>query len=340
MKLSPREARGFFSKPDPGMAGFLIFGADAMRVALRRQEVITAFAGKQAEDEMRLTRMTGAEARKDPAMVGDSLRAQGFFPGPRVVFVEDVTESHAGALKAALEDWQPGDGALIVTAGSLNARSTLRKAFEAHPKAFATGIYDDPPDQGEVDAILAKAGLKDISREVMTDLMALARALDPGDFAQTVEKLALFKLGDPGPVTAGDIAAVAPLSIEAALDDVLHLVAEARPSDIGPILKRLAAQGVQPVALNIAATRHFRALHAATSDPGGVGSGLSRLRPPVFGPRRDRMARQAQTWGTRQCEAALSLLLDTDLSLRSSQKAPAMAVIERTLIRLAMMGAR
>ena len=105
-------------------------------------------------------------------------------------------------------------------------------------------------------------------------------------------------------------------------------------------MKRLSAQGVQPVALNIAATRHFRALHVAATHPGGIQSGLSAQRPPVFGPRRDRMARQASAWGVHKCEAALSLLLDTDLSLRSSQKAPAMAVVERTLIRLAMMGAR
>ena len=124
------------------------------------------------------------------------------------------------------------------------------------------------------------------------------------------------------------------------MDDVLHMVAEAQASDVGPLLRRLAAQGVQPVGLCIAATRHFRALHAAASDKGGAAAGLARLRPPVFGPRRDRMARQASRWGTRSLEAALELLVETDLTLRSTSRAPAMAVMERTLIRLAMMGAR
>lgn len=340
MKLSPREARSLFDKPDPKMAGFLIYGADPMRIALRRQELIKGYAGPNAEEDMRLTRMTGAEARKDPTAVLDALKAQGFFPGPRVVFVEEVTEAQAGPILSALEDWQEGDAALIVTAGTLNARSSLRKVFEAHARAYATGIYDDPPDQGEVKSILDKAGLSDIPRDAMSDIMVLARSLDPGDFAQTIEKLSLYKRSESSPVTVEDIAAVAPLSTEAALDDVLNMVAEAKSNDIGPILKRLAAQGVQPVALSIAATRHFRTLHTAASDPGGVQSGLSRMRPPVFGPRRDRMARQASAWGARQCEAALTLLLDTDLTLRSSQKAPTMAVIERALIRIAMMGAR
>jgi len=60
------------------------YGGDAMRVALKRQDVIKALVGPNGEEEMRLTRMTGAELRKDPALLGDAIKAQGFFPGPRV----------------------------------------------------------------------------------------------------------------------------------------------------------------------------------------------------------------------------------------------------------------
>ena len=340
MKLAGRAAREYFARPDPDKAGLLIYGDDAMRVALKRQEVIAALAGPNAGDEMRLTRLMGADLRRDPAQLTDAMRATGFFPGPRVVFVEQASDAAAPAVAAALEDWRAGDAVLVVAAGSLPARSALRKAFEAHRDAYAVGIYDDPPDAAEIEATLDAAGLTELTREVMTDLTALAQVLDPGDFAQAIEKLALYKLGDHTPVDAQDIAAIAPLSTEAALDDVFHLVAEARASDVGPVLRRLAAQGVQPVGLCIAATRHFRALHAAASDPGGASTGMARLRPPVFGPRRDRMTRQAQSWGTRSLERALALLIDTDLTLRSTSRAPAMAVIERTMIRLAMMGAR
>ena len=67
MKLSPREAPGYFAKPDPASTGLLIYGADAMRVALRRQEVIRALIGEAGEEEMRLTRIAPADLRKDPA---------------------------------------------------------------------------------------------------------------------------------------------------------------------------------------------------------------------------------------------------------------------------------
>ncbi|MEO0921340.1 MAG: DNA polymerase III subunit delta, partial [Pseudomonadota bacterium] len=188
---------------------------------------------------------------------------------------------------------------------------------------------------------LAKVGLGSVSGEAMRDLTALSRALDPGDFRQTLQKLSLYKMGDATAVTPHDIAVCAPASTEAELDDVVHIVAEARSGEVGPVMKRLRAQGVQPVALCMAATRHFRTLYAAASDPGGAAQGIARVRPPVFGPRRDRMLRQAQNWGAARLEEALALLTDTDLHLRSAgQTAPDMALVERALIRLARLVAR
>ncbi len=341
MKLSPRDAPGYFARPDPNRTGLLIYGADAMRVALKRQEVIAALIGPQGEEEMRLTRMPGADLRKDPAMLQDAVKAQGFFPGQRVAFVEDATDVLAPIITDALADWREGDAQVIVTAGSLKAASKLRKLFETHNNAYAAAIYDDPPSRAEIEATLAKSGLNNVGTDAMRDLMTLAQELDPGDFRQTVEKLSLYKLSDDNEVTSDDIAICAPASSEADLDDVLNIVAEARSGEIGPIMKRLKAQGVQPVGLCIAATRHFRTLYAAASDPGGAGQGIGRVRPPVFGKRRDRMLRQAQNWGADRLQQALTLLTETDLQLRSAgQTAPAMALVERALIRLAMMARR
>jgi len=162
----------------------------------------------------------------------------------------------------------------------------------------------------------------------------------PGDLRQTIEKLGLYKLSDESDVTPEDVIACAPMSNEADLDDVLNVVAELKTTEIGPVLSRLYAQGTQPVALCIGAMRHFRTLHAAASDPGGAASGIGRVKPPVFGPRRDRMVRQASTWGRINLEAALTAITETDLTLRSAHTAPDRALVERMFIRLAMLGRR
>ena len=340
MKLPPRDAAAYFRKPDPAKTGLLIFGQDAMRVAQRRQEVIAALVGPEGEAEMRLARIPASDLRKDPAMLLDAVKAQGFFPGPRVAFVEDATDGLAKTIEAALQDWKDGDAQVIVTAGQLTAKSALRKLFEAHPNTYSVGIYDEPPSRDEVEAALSHAGLTQVGREAMDAILALSRTLDPGDFRQTIEKLGLYKRGDATDLTIDDITACAPQSTEADLDDVLSVVAEARVQEIGPVLKRIYAQGVNPVGLCIGATRHFRTLHLVASDPGGPSAGIGRMRPPIFGPRRDAIVRQASNWGRDRLEQALMLLTDTDLQLRSSSRTPQHALVERALIRLALMARR
>ena len=337
MKLNARDARGFFAKPDPKRAGLLIYGPDPMRTALRRQEVIAALVGPEGEEEMRLTRIPASELRREPAMLMDAMTAQGFFPGQRVAFVEEANDTVIKSVEAAMKEWRDGDAFVVVTAGQLKPTSKLRKLFEGHNNAFAAAIYADPPGRDEIEEILQKAGLRDVSTDAMSDLLDLGRALDPGDFRQTVEKLGLYKHGDATPVSPEDVANCAPQTMEAGLDDALDIVAEGRFAEIGPILTKLEGQGVQPVRLCIGANQHFRKLYAAASDPGGPEAGLARARPPVPYMRKDRLAKQARGWGAPKLEQALRVLIDTDLQLRSAQPVPQMALVERAMIRLAMM---
>ncbi|GGX40882.1 DNA polymerase III subunit delta [Tateyamaria omphalii] len=333
MKLNAGQATAYFAKPDPDAAGLLIYGADGMRIALKRQQVVAALIGPQGEEEMRLTRIPAGDLRKEPALLLDAVKAIGFFPGLRVALVEDANETVGPIITEALSDWVAGDAQIVVTAGALKPTSKLRKAFEAHPSAFAAGIYDNPPTRDEVERDLTAAGITNPPQEAMHLLMDLARQLEPGDFRQTLEKLGLYKLNDPEPLSADDISACAPASIEADVDDVLLVVGDGNAAAIGPVMQRLQAQGVNAVSLCIGAMRHFRSLHRAACDTSG--------RPQIWGPNRDKMLTQARNWGAPKLELALTELTDTDLQLRSAgQNAPALALVERCFIRLAMLARR
>ncbi|MFE3835904.1 DNA polymerase III subunit delta [Pseudogemmobacter sonorensis] len=334
MLMRGAEAARYLARPDPARPGLLIFGTDPMRVAMRRQEAVAALIGPSGEEEMRLSRIPAAELRKQPSLLSDAVREIGFFPGQRVAFLEDATDGLTETVAAALKEWRAGDAVILVTAGALQGKSALKTLFEKHPAAVSVGLYDDPPTREEIEAELRRAGLERIAPEAMADLTVLSKALDPGDFRQTLERIGLYKWGDSTPLSPAEVAALAPATIEAELDDLLHAVAERDSRRIGPLVRRLDGQGVLPVTLCIQALRHFRALQVAASDPGGVQAGLMKAR--VFGPRRDRMQRQVQGWGMRGLEGAVAQLVETDLGLRSSTKAPGMAVMERALIRIAM----
>jgi len=340
VKLAGRDAAAYLARPDAEAAGVLLYGADAMRVAIKRQDLLSKLLGPEAESEMRLTRLTGGELRRDPAQLLDAIKAVGFFSGPRAVLVEEASDGLAALFSTALAEWGPGDAQIVATAKTLSARSKLRKLFEDAKAAYAIGIYDDPLSRAEIEETLGKAGVGDVDRDGMVALEALARSMDLGDFRQLIEKLALYAMDQGGPVRAEDVAAVAPASGGAEIDDILDAVAGAEAARIGPLLVRLGQQGIGPVALCLATERHFRALYAAACHPDGPDQGVARMRPPVFGPRRNRMLAQVRGWGRDRLEQALRLLVETDLTLRSASRAPQMAVMERALIRLAMMPRR
>lgn len=325
MKLSPRDLNAFVAKPKAA-AGLLLYGRDVMRIALKRQEFLKTLLGANADEEMRLTRMSAPELRREPAMLMDAIKAVGFFPGPRAVLVEDAIETVAPIILEALSAWQDGDAQITVTAGDLKKTSKLLKAFEQDARTYAAAIYDNPPDRAEIERMLADAKLVP-DDSAMAALADLARAIDPGDFRQTLEKISLYKIGDSAPLNAHDVAVCAPASTEAAIDDLLNVVAEARHAEIGPVLQKLQSQGVNAVSLCIGALRHFRTLHRAAASPGS----------PIWGPNRDRLQGQVRKWNIEKLESAITLLTDTDLHLRSAgQTAPAMAMVERAFIRLAM----
>lgn len=335
MKLAGRDAARFLARPDPTAAAILLYGADAMRVALKRAALVETLIGPDGAAEMRLERIPGADLRREPSRALDALKATGFFPGARAVLVEEAGDGAAPALKAALEDWRPGDATLVVTAGNLTPGNALRKAFEAAKAAVAIAIYADPPGRAEVEAAIAAAGLARHDRDGFAAVEDLARVLDPGDFAQFVAKLGLYKRGDPDPLSTADVEACAPPSAEPETDAVVALAADGDAAALATAFRSLA--GTSPTSLTIAAGRYFRTLHAAASAADGPDAALARARPPVFGPRRARMAAQARALGPDRVERALALIVDTELTLRSSRPVPAIAAVERLFVRLAML---
>ena len=337
MKLTSRDLISFFDSPPKGVAGVLIYGNDHMRVANKRQELIFSLLGPKADEEMRLARISRENLKKMPEQAIDLCKAQGFFPGHRALLIEEANETVTDILIKAFNVWKDGDATIVVTAGSLKPTSNLRKFFEQHKNTVSIAIYDNPMIRSEIEKIISDAGLENVTQESFNQLSQIALQLEPGDFKQTVEKLALYKLNDETSLTDQDISNCIPISNEAQIEEVLKVVLSGNHLKISQIVSRLQSQGVMPVTLVISATRHFKILFSIATNPKGPSTGAAALRPPVYGPRKESLINQAQKWGPDKIKGAIKIITATDLQLRSqNQQAPQMALVERLFIRLAM----
>mgnify|MGYP001406339999 FL=1 len=338
MKLTNRDVASFFKSPPKGITGVLIYGSDPMRVSDKREQFIKSLLGFNADEEMRLTRISRENLKKAPEQAIDLCKAQGFFPGERALLIEEANETISDIIVKAVEAWKDGDATIVVTASSLKPSSSLRKLFEQKKNTYSVPIYENSMTKFEVEKIIAKSGLQNVTQDGFAQLLLVAAQLHPGDFKQTVEKLALYKLNDEKPVTYQDIINCAPISNEADVDEVLNVILAGNEFKINEILGRLSSQGTLPVTLIIAATRYYKTLFSVISNPGGVNAGATSLKPPIYGPRKEALINHAQRWGPIKIKTAIKILTATDLQLRSSnQQAPQMALVERLFIRIAML---
>ncbi len=334
MKLNARDAARFCEAPDLRYKALLIYGEDSTEVTRRRKEALTAIIGDDGDHGV--TQLDVGEARRKPGVIADAMRARGFFGGEPVVIIENGTDGLAAGLSDVLDQAEPDDGFVIVTAGILPARSKLRKLFEGSSSAVAAPCYVTAVDRMEIEKALAKAGIQSVDEDAIRDLVAFAQTVDRGALADLIGRLSLYKLSDENPLSSDDVVMCVPGSGDVAIDDLLDAVTDGAAAKIGSLMNRLEAQGFNPTTVIISATRKFRQLHMLSAADGSIDAAISRMRPPVFGPRRDTMMRQARTWSVHKCEAALRDLLATDSDLRGGAEAAGFALLERSLLRLAL----
>ena len=320
------------------LLGALLFGPDSATVAAARRDLVSVLS---EGDTLRVTRLDGGEVRRDAATLHDALRARAFFPGRRVALLDGARDELAAAVAAGLEGLTIADAFLVIEAGALPAKSSLRKMFEGSRQLAACGLYADPPEAAELSGMLRAAGLTaGLTPDAEAALGAMSREMDRVQVTQLVETLALFGMARAEPLTEDEVIALSPAGSDLAVDRLVDAVASGRPTDVGPLLGRTMGSGSASTQTTILLGRHFRQLLALLVAADGPEAAINRMRPPLFGPRRNALLAQVRNWSQDRVESAIHLLQETERTLRSPGTRPNRAIVERCLLRIAMMGAR
>ncbi len=330
MKLEGGDAARFCRAPNPAVAGVLLHGPDEGLVAIRRRELVAAVLGAEAEP-LRLSRLEGAAVRRDPASLDEALRSRGFFTGRAVVLVESATDALAPTLADVLLGATPDDAFVIVSAGALKGGSELRRLFTSARHLAALLVPAEAPTPEEIKAQLAEFGLRaGLEAEALMLLASLGQSLDRICFDRLLENVAIYSLGSAAPLTSDEIRLLSPAGLDAEVDAFVDAVANGRAEAVGPTLRRVVASGATAVTLLLGLQRHFRAMMMAAA-------GVSGGRMPVWGGRKGVALAQSRGWRVGKLELAARMLYEADSRIRSAERVPAIALVERCALRLAMM---
>ena len=340
MKLDKQPLERFLKEPAPAVAAALLFGPDEGMVHERAMQLSRAILG-EADDPFRLTELTGDDIKADPARLIDEARAIAMMGGRRVIRVTRAGDALEPAFAALLADHR--DGALclvVVEAGDIGGKSSLKRLFENAPHAAAIACYRD---EGVALPALIKAQLKAAGMTVEPDAMAYLAANLGGDRGITrseLEKLILY-MGDQREVTLDDALACVGDQAAIGLDDLCQAIGLGDLKALERLIERNLAE-TNEISLLRAVARHFMRLHQvvgrmARGDT--LESALAGLRPPLFWKTADDFKRQCRRWPVEAIGHALLRLAELEAeAMRQHQFAETLT--RRGLMEIAVMGAK
>ena len=139
MKIQFRQIEQFVKSPDPAARVILVYGPDHGLVR-ERCETIGKTIVSDLNDPFNVAVLSAESLADDPARLADEAAAQSMMGGDRLIRIQNGADKLTVLLKSYLE--QPSSSALVVVqAGELGPRSSLRKLCESAKNAAALPCY-------------------------------------------------------------------------------------------------------------------------------------------------------------------------------------------------------
>lgn len=339
MKISPREADRFCTKPDPKVRAILVYGPDSGLIR-ERINMLTRSVVEDLADPFRIADLSDGDLRQDPARLADEAAAISMLGGRRVIRVRGAGDGLTKTFESFLSDAK-GDALLLIDGGELAARSSLRKLFEDGNETAAIACYADNASD------IAAAVHKKLAEENLTIEPAALHYLtshlgsDRGVTMNELEKLALYMGGHPTAekrqVTLEDVRACVGDNVESGLDAVVDAAVGGELDALDIALARARSADVNSIAMLNALSRHLVQLHLAMV---GMENGqspesiVSSMRPMVHFSRKPKLQRQLTLWNRKRIDRALEIVAEADRQCKTTGL-PESSICGQTLLRIA-----
>lgn len=252
---------------------FFFCGPDEAGASAAASAVIAALpdAGERVE-------ISGADLKRDPAMLGDEARSGSLFGDKRHILVRANGDEAHDAVQALIETNEAGAGEaapVLIVATSATDKARTAKLLEKRPDGLVAMFYT--PDlssvAASVRAMADAAGLRlggDLAERI-----ARAAGLDVRLAQSEVTKLALYCDADPlVPKTASieDYEAIGAATEEDGFQSLVNAVLGGELGKIDREIRRMRELGLNPVGLLLALERRAAQLAQITAKLGPRGN--------------------------------------------------------------------
>lgn len=338
MKLTWKQIDPFLKSPDPKTRVVLIYGPDdgLMR---ERSKTIAKTVVYDLEDPFNVVTLPADILTDDPARLSDEANALSMMGGARLIKVTDGADKLTPLIKDYLDN--PSlENLVIIEAGELSTRSSLRQACEKAKNAAALPCYveDERGMNNLIRESLSNAGFR-----IDGDASAYLAANIAGDRARArseIDKLITY-MGDDGQkqITLTDVQSSCGDTGTANLDELIYAVAGNNPKGAMAAFDRLIGEGIAEIVILRTLQNHFRRLHY-THAKMNVGQSMDQavksLSPPIFFKFEQPFKAQVQKWKGPKLDTVMSKLAELEAQTKMTG-APVQTLCSQAILSLSMM---
>lgn len=342
MKLQFKGIEAFLKNPPAHVVAALVYGPDEGLVR-ERAALLAEKAGVDKSDPFAVADISQAQLASNPACVLDEAQSISMLGGKRVVRVRlaENADPAADALKNALKGMKEGDNFVVVEAGGLGPRSSVRLLFEHADNAAAVPCYVD--DERDLSRIIGDA-LKNAGFRISSEALGAMAANVVGDRAVAraeAEKLMIY-MGGQRDIGLDDVTACVGAGAQLPLDDLTRFMCSGQYAEADRVLRLALAEGMNAVAVLRHMQNYFLKLQAtrARVEKGeDFKIAVKKLKPPLFWKLEDSFAAQMRGWSFESIAQALSILLSAEARCKQTGAEPEL-LAGRAVMTLSQMGGR
>ena len=256
---------------------------------------------------------------EDPARLQDEAKAMSMMGGARLIKVEGGTDKLTTLLKEYLED-PSTENLIIVEAGELSTRSSLRQAMEKAKNAAALPCYvEDERGVGN----LVRETLSNNGYFINGDAIQFLTANIAGDRSRVrneLEKLMLY-MGDEKNITLEHVQNSVGAIGESDLEELIYAVGGGQTEAAIKSYNKLIAEGVADIMILRALQNHFRKIlytRGLMQDGQALDQAVKSLTPPIFFKVENAFKAQVQKWGEPKLEKTLEKLAQLEAETKKT----------------------
>ena len=319
MKLAYRDIEPFVKKPNPAARVILVYGPDNGLVS-ERCNTIGKSVVEDLNDPFNVAALSVEILAEDPARLSDEAGAISMMGGDRLIKINGGTDKITVILKSYLEN--PSDSALVlVSAGELSTRSSLRKLCESAKNAAAVPCYvEDERDLSRfIRETLQAANLRVDQDAVMW--LAANISGDRGKVRSELEKLITYKGDEASSVSLKDVQSACGAAGAQGFDDLVYNVAGRNSKAALKAYSTLMEEGTAFIAILRAMQNHFRRIHqvkSAISHGADMEMAMKKLSPPVFFKQAPAFRTQVNNWSVPALNAVMDRLTDLEAQCKQT----------------------